>query len=215
MKKIFKLLTICLIMLWATSINVCAKEIHDNMEVTKVGDTGTRSTSESVEKDSRELSSNLLVIDKNLIFDKELCDGEKRVLYEKDGEKVCVEVTDVTEMNEGVSVAATSDILTTSRVFTFYRENVLGVRTDLFSVTSVCTWIKGQGIVDLTCTYTILKTGVSCAWDDAYSTAAYFIHVLALEMTYLGDSLYFFFDATLDSETLTTLTLGWTHSGLL
>ncbi|MBQ8822310.1 MAG: hypothetical protein IJZ82_06675 [Lachnospiraceae bacterium] len=213
MKKIFKLLTICLFMLWATSINVCAKELHNNMEVTKVGDTGTRSTSESVEKDSRELSSNVLVIDKNLIFDKELCDGEKRVLYEKDGEKVCVEVTDVTEMNEGVSVAAASDILTTSRVFTFYRENVLGVRTNLFSVTSVCTWIKGQEILDLTCTYTILKTGVSCSWDDTYKRATYFVHVLALDMTYLGDSYFFLFDATLNSETLSTLSLGCTHNG--
>lgn len=162
-------------------------------------DTGTGSEAAVYAGD--ELSAEMDGFYRHMLFDDTLQEGEERVLGMLNGEKFCVRVTDVTESSPS-AYAATS---TTSKVFTFYKENALGVKKDVLKVTSECEWIKGSKIVNLTCTYTKLVSDISCSWNDKYNSATDLVHTLGLNVTYNGGSgiIYFGANLSLDRQTLT------------
>lgn len=100
-------------------------------------DTGTGSEAAVYAGD--ELSAEMDGFYRHMLFDDTLQEGEERVLGMLNGEKFCVRVTDVTESSPS-AYAATS---TTSKVFTFYKENALGVKKDVLNVT----YNGGSGII--------------------------------------------------------------------
>lgn len=55
------------------------------------------------------------------------------------------------------------------------------------------------------CVYEILKTGVSCSWNDDYKSASDTFHLLALDASYGGDSRFILFSAglSMDKQELT------------
>lgn len=200
MKKTIKLLVICLVACWAMSMTAYAQEPVDaQTSFTSSASSGMSETSVTINVNSQEM----LEIYENLISNDELCEGEIRVLDVQGGEKFCVEVTEVNVAN---SVYTTSDTTTTTKIFTFYKENIFGIRKDLFEVRSECTWIRGSRIVRLRCTYTTLASGVSCSWNDNYNSATDLLHTLALDVTYSGNSYFLIFGASLSFD-LQTLTL--------
>lgn len=111
----------------------------------KVYSQDTNNSSETIEYTNEELSPAMAEICESLLSDEELQEGDIRVLDIRDGEEFCVEVTDVTESSYVTYAAAT----TTSKTFTFYIKNIVGTKTNLFKVTSTCTWIKGSKITNL------------------------------------------------------------------
>ena len=103
------------------------------------------------------------------------------------------------EMQEG-------DIFTiTSKEFIFSK-TIACKKQNLFKVQSVCTWIKGSKITNLKCTYTILRTGVTCKWNDNYKHATDVLHIFELDFSYMTTAGIIFFGASL-YPSRTSLTL--------
>lgn len=156
-------------------------------------------TSETIEYTSNELSEETLEIYEKMMSDDEMQEGDVYVLDESNGETLSVEVSDVHVSKNRAKVT------TTSKVFTFSK-TIAGKKQNLFKVQSVCTWIKGSKITNLKCTYTILRTGVTCKWNDNYKHATDVLHILGLDFSYMTTSGIIFFGASLDPSR-TSLTL--------
>ena len=173
------------------------------VEVIDTRESGEANTaSETIAYTNDELSPEMEEFYTRLMSCDELQEGDVCVLDTRNGEEFCVEVTDVTQS----SVSTYSTSTTTSKTFQFYKKNSLGVKKNLFKVTSECTWIKGSKIVNLHCTYTTQASGVSCSWNDNYKTATNVLHALSLDVTYSGNSYFIIFGASLSVD-LQTLTL--------
>lgn len=142
------------------------------------------------------LSPELKAVYEKLISADEMKEGDVKILDQIDGEKFFVEVTDVESPGAGM-VPYSGNISTSSREFVFYKHNILGIRKDIFKVTSTCTWVKGSRIINLHCEYEKLASGVTCSWNDRYKQATDVFQTLALDVTYSSKSLFVIFDAVL------------------
>ncbi|MCM1088484.1 MAG: hypothetical protein NC419_10025 [Muribaculaceae bacterium] len=139
----------------------------------------------------------------NLMSRDVLQEGEERVFGNWNGKEIYVKVTDVAESLEVAYASETSS----SKTFTFYTKNASGNKINLFKVVSECTWIPGNKITRLHCTYTTLAAGVSCSWDDNYKLVTDTHHTLALNVNYAGNSYFIIFGAGLNADrTVLTLT---------
>ncbi len=187
---------LCSVILLSGSITFPAVFASESMCTADIG-----TESEAAVYTGGEFSAEMDEFCTHMMFGDTLQEGEERVLGILDGEEFCVRVTDVTESSPS-AYAATS---TTSKEFTFYTKNALGVKKDVLKVTSKCTWIKGSKIVNLECTYTKLVSNISCSWNDNYKKATDLLHTLGLDITYDGKSGIVFFGASLslDKQTLT------------
>lgn len=132
------------------------------------------------------------------MFCSPLNEGDIKLVGTWDGEEIYVEVTNVTEASN--TTYSTNGTLEQSQQYIFYKKGLLGIKTNLFSVTSTCTWIKGDKILNLHCAYEILKSGVSCSWDEEYTKATDILHTLGLDVSYNGDARFILFGAGLSFD---------------
>ncbi len=124
--------------------------------------------------------------------------GDKAVVGMLGEEKLWVEVVDDSESIYSTYGFGDSPVKT--KTFLFTKENILGIETRLFSVTSTCRWIRYDKIVSFECKEKSLSSSVTCSWDWNTIENPTFC-ARTLKVTYSGLSTEdIIFSAGLDAE---------------
>ncbi|MCI9142867.1 MAG: hypothetical protein HFH87_09640 [Lachnospiraceae bacterium] len=111
-------------------------------------------------------------------------------------EKLCVEVVYDSEY----STYGLGDQPVRTKTYVLYKENILGIKTDLFSVTTTCRWKRYEKIESFECTAESLHSSVTCSWyREVIENPTFWARTL--KVTYGGlSSEDVIFSAGLDAE---------------
>ena len=142
-------------------------------------------------------ASGLTTVDyENMISLDTLQPGDVLFLGMLGEEKLFVEIVD----DSVYSTYGLGDEPVRTKTFLFSKENVLGIKTRLFSVTSTCRWIRNEKIESFECTAKSLNSTVTCSWHrEVIENPTFWARTL--KVTYAGlNSEDIIFSAGLDAE---------------